>query len=381
MNAPQANRFGSGKSVERVEDDALLRGEGRFTDNMPVPGQLYASFVRSPHPHATIRSIDVEDARAMPGVATVITGSDLVRAGVKPIPNSADFKRADGTATATPPHHALAIDTVRFVGEAVAAVIAATAREARDAAERVQVDYDPLPAVVDTAAATATDAPAVVAAAPDNIACEARHGDRRAVADAFDRAAHVVALELVNQRVAACPIEPRSTVATYDAATDQLTLRVSCQTPTGLRDELCEAVLGIPKDKVRVVVGDVGGGFGMKTSLYPEDVVVAFAARELRQPVRFTAERMEEFLAASHGRDVTSKAELALDRDGRIQALRVASLANVGAYATPAGCRHSADDRPVGFHQHLRHRENRHRHQGGADAHVAGRALSRRRPP
>ncbi len=335
--ASPLSRFGSGKSVKRVEDDALLRGEGRFADNMPVAGELHACFLRSPHPHAAITSIDVKAASAMPGVVTILTGADMVRAGVKPIPNSADFKRAGGKPTAAPLHHALAVDTVRFVGEAVAAVIAATALQARDAAETIRVDYAPLPSVVDTAAAAAPGAPAVVAEAPDNIACEMRHGDPRAADAAFKRAAHVVALDLVNQRVAACPIEPRSTLATYDTATDRLTLRVTCQTPSGLRDELCDAVLGIPKEKVRVVVGDVGGGFGMKTSLYPEDVVVAVAARALKQPVRFTAERMEEFLAASHGRDVTSKAELALDADGRILALRVASLANVGAYATPAG--------------------------------------------
>src|SRR6185437_8923141 len=292
--------------------------------------------VRSPHPHARITRIDSDAAAAMPGVANVFTSRDLIRAGVKPIPNSADFRRGDGTPTATPPHHALAVDTVRFVGEAVAAVIAVSPHVARDAAERIEVDYAPLPAVVDTLAAIAPGAPKVMKDAPDNVACEARHGDPAATEAAFRRAARVVALDLVNPRVAPCPIEPRSTLATWDEASERLTLRVSCQTPTGLRDELCD-VLGIPKENVRVVVGDVGGGFGMKTSLYPEDVVVALAARALKRPVRFTAERIEEFLAASHGRDVTSKAELALDADGRILALRIATLANIGAYATPAG--------------------------------------------
>ena len=301
MTAPASSRFGSGKSVKRVEDDALLRGEGRFADNIVAPDQLHACFVRSPHPHARITRIASEAALRLPGVAAIVTGRDLADAGVKPIPASADYRRADGTPTATPPRHALAVDTVRFVGEAVAAVIATTLHEARDAAERVQVDYEPLPAVVDV--------------------------------DALGR---VVTLDLVNQRVAPSPIEPRSTLAMHDAATGRLTLRVSCQTPTGLRDEICE-VLGRRGEDVRVLVGDVGGGFGMKTSLYPEDVVVAFAAEKLGRPVRFTAERIEEFLAASHGRDITSRAELALDGNGRILALRVASLANVGAYATPAG--------------------------------------------
>jgi carbon-monoxide dehydrogenase large subunit len=302
-----------------------------------VDGELHAQFVRSPHPHARIAGIDVQAARAMPGVVAIFTGRELASAGVAPIPNSADFRRADGAPTATPARHALATDTVRYVGEAVAAIIGATPQSARDAAERVDVTYDALPAVSDAKAAVAPGAAIVTPEAPDNVACEARHGDAQGAAAAFARAAHTVRLDLVNPRVAPCPIEPRSTLATYDAASDRLTLRVSCQTPTGLRDELCDAVLGIPKERVRVVVGDVGGGFGMKTSLYPEDVVVAFAAQRLRRPVRFTAERIDEFLSAGHGRDVQSRAELALDGDGRILALRVASLANVGAYATPAG--------------------------------------------
>ena len=333
----EPGRFGSGRSVRRVEDDALLRGEGRFADNVKVDGELHAQFVRSSHPHARIAGIDVQAARAMPGVVAIFTGRELASAGVAPIPNSADFRRADGAPTATPARHALATDTVRYVGEAVAAIIGATPQSARDAAERVDVTYDALPAVSDAKAAVAPGAAIVTPEAPDNVACEARHGDAQGAAAAFARAAHTVRLDLVNPRVAPCPIEPRSTLATYDAASDRLTLRVSCQTPTGLRDELCDAVLGIPKERVRVVVGDVGGGFGMKTSLYPEDVVVAFAAQRLRRPVRFTAERIDEFLSAGHGRDVQSRAELALDGDGRILALRVASLANVGAYASPAG--------------------------------------------
>ncbi len=324
--------------MQRVEDDALLRGEGRFVDNLPAAvGQLHAHFVRSPHAHARINRIDTKAAAAMPGVVRVITGHDLVDAGVKPIPSSADFRRADGNATASPEHHALAVDMVRFAGEALVAVIAKTPVQARDAAEAIAADYQPLPAVVDATAAIAAGAPRVIESASDNVACEMHHGDRAAADAAFRRAAHVVALDLVNQRVAPSPIEPRATLAEFDSATDRLTLRVTCQTPTGLRDELCDAVLGIPKDKLRVVVGDVGGGFGMKTSLYPEDVVVAFAARALRRPVRYVAERIEEFLAAAHGRDLSSRGELALDRDGRVLALRVASLANVGAYATPAG--------------------------------------------
>jgi carbon-monoxide dehydrogenase large subunit len=335
-SSPRHARFGSGQAVRRVEDEALLKGKGRFADDVNAEGQAALAFLRSPHPHARILSIDAAAAAAMPGVLAVITGEGLARAGVKPLPLSADFRRADGSPTATPPRHALAVDTVRHVGEAVAAVLAASTREARDAAEAIAVSYAPHPAVVDADSALAAGAPRVSPGAADNVACEMRHGDARAAAKAFDRAAHVVKLDLVNQRVAPCPIEPRAVLAAVDPATRRLTLTVSCQTPTGLRDELAE-VLGIAAGNVRVLVGDVGGGFGMKTSLYPEDVVAAYCARTYGRPVKWCAERMEEMLGASHGRDVTSTAELALAADGRVLALRVDSRANVGAYATGGG--------------------------------------------
>jgi carbon-monoxide dehydrogenase large subunit len=333
----QYARFGSGKSVRRVEDQALLTGAGIFADDVSLPGQAYVCFLRSPYPHARIVAIDAASAAAMPGVVAIVTGADLVAAGVKPLPLSIDFKRGDGSPTASPPRHALAVDTVRFVGEAVAAVIAQSAEEARDATEAIDVRYEPLPMVADLDDAVAAGAPLVWPAATGNVAAEIRHGDAAAAAAAFDKAAHVVTLDLVNQRVAPCPIEPRAILASYDKTTGRITLRVSCQTPTGLRDALCAEVLGIANDKVRVLVGDVGGGFGMKTGLYPEDVVLAFCARKLERPLKWCAERMEEFLAATHGRDVASKAELAFDGSGRILALRVFSLANMGAFATPAG--------------------------------------------
>ena len=333
---PQA-RFGSGRSVRRVEDAALLKGEGVFADDVSLSHEAQVVFLRSPYAHARIAGIDLARASAMPGVVAIVTGADLVREGLKPMPLSADFKRADGSPTATPSRHTLAVDTVRHVGEPVAAVIAESLAVARDAIEAIEVQYEPLPAVVATRDAVAENAVLVWPEARGNIACEARYGNARATEQAFARAKHVVALDLVNQRVIPCPIEPRATLAEYNPATDRLTLRVSCQTPTGLRDELAEGVLGIASDKIRVLVGDVGGGFGMKTSLYPEDIVCAFAARKWRRPMKWRAERMEEFLAASHGRDVESRAELALDAKGRILALRVHSLANVGAYATGGG--------------------------------------------
>ena len=330
-------RFGSGKSVRRVEDQALLTGAGIFTDDVSVPGQAHVFFLRSPYPHARLAGVDTAAASAMAGVISIVTGEDLVAAGVRPLPLSIDFKRSDGSPTASPPRHALAVGTVRFVGEAVAAVIAGSVEEARDAAEAIDVSYDALPMVADLDDAVAEGAPLVWPDAAGNVASEIRHGDAAAAAAAFGEAAHVVTLDLVNQRVAPCPIEPRAILASYDAATGRITLRVSCQTPTGLRDALCAEVLGIGNDKVRVLVGDVGGGFGMKTGLYPEDVVLAFCARKLGRPLKWCAERMEEFLAATHGRDVASNAELALDASGRILALRVFTLANMGAFATPAG--------------------------------------------
>jgi carbon-monoxide dehydrogenase large subunit len=222
------------------------------------------------------------------------------------------------------------------VGEAVAAVIAETPAQASDALGRIDVDYEELPAVVDPVAALAPGAPQVCPEAPDNVCAEARHGDSAAAAAAFERAAHVVSLEIVNQRLAPTPIEPRGMLASYDPETDRITVRISGQMPTAVRNGLADE-LGVPREKVRVLVGDVGGGFGMKTGLYPEYVAIAWCARSLRRPVKWCADRSEELLAATHGRDLRSRAELALDGDGRALALRVSSLANVGAYPSAAG--------------------------------------------
>ena len=337
MSESKYARFGSGRSVARVEDEALLKGEGRFADDVSAPGQAHLVFLRSPHAHARIRAIDAAAAAALPGVLAVVTGADLVRAGVQPLPSSADFRRADGSPSASPPRHALAVDAVRFVGEAVAAIVAESKHQARDAAEAIEVDYEMLPAVAEPAAALEPGAPVVWPAATGNIACEIRHGDAKATAAAFAKAAHVVRLDLKNQRVAPSPLEPRAVLASYDRTTGRITVRASSQMPTGLRDTLAAEVLGIPTEKVRVLVGDVGGGFGMKTGLYPEDALAAYCSRKLERPVKWCADRLEEFLAATHGRDVTSKAELALDAGGRVLALRVDSVANLGAYATPAG--------------------------------------------
>ena len=322
--------------MRRLEDDALLAGTGRFTDDVAAPEQTYLFFVRSPYPHARIQSVDVAVALAMPGVLLVLTGSDLVAAGVKPIPGSSGFKRADGSPGVTPPRRVLAHEHVRFVGEAVAAVVALSLQQARDAAEAVMVDYNELPMVVDMNDATAHGAPAVCPEATDNIACETRYGSVEATAAAFAKASHVVVLDIVNQRLHALSLEPRTVLAAFDSATQRLTIRMSTQMPTGVRNSVCDA-LGMVPEQVRVLVGDVGGGFGMKTGVYAEDIAAAYCARALQRPVKWVSERSEEFISAFHGRDLQSHAELALDETGKILALRLASLANVGAYATGAG--------------------------------------------
>lgn len=329
-------RFGSGQAVRRLEDESLLSGAGRYTDDVALPGQTHLVFLRSPYPHARIVSIDTAAAAAMPGVLRVITGAELAEAGVKPMPGAVGFKRADGSDCASPPRLALAHGTARFVGEAVAAVVAETVQQARDAAEAVVIDYEALPMVVDLASATADGAPLLCEEATGNVAAEMRHGSSDAATAAFAKAKHVVALDVVNQRVVALTIEPRSVLAAPDAESGRLTIRMSTQMPSGVRDSVCAAI-GLAKEKVRVVVGDVGGGFGMKTGAYPEDIAVAFAALQVGRPVKWVADRSEEFLSSAHGRDIEARAELALDADGKILALRIRTLANVGAYATGTG--------------------------------------------
>lgn len=325
--------FGSGKDVRRVEDDLLLKGAGQFTDDVTAADVGYLYFLRSPYAHADITSVDAQVARAMPGVRLIATGADLVAAGVQPVPGVAGFMRADGTPARSAPRHALAVSRVRFVGEPVAAVVANTLEQARLAAEAIDVSYDALPVAVHLDDATATGAPLMCEELGDNIAAEMRHGNAKTTAEAFATAKHVVKLNLSNQRLSAFSLEPRSVLHTFDEASGRLTIRMSSQMPSGLRDTVCGA-LTIPREQVRVIVGDVGGGFGMKTGAYPEDVAVAFCCCSLKRPVKWIADRGEEFLSAGHGRDVESTAELALDERGKILALRVVSEANIGAYAT-----------------------------------------------
>jgi carbon-monoxide dehydrogenase large subunit len=329
-------RFGSGRDVRRIEDAGLLAGAGHFTDDFSPQGVSYIGFLRSPHAHARIVSIDTETARTMPGVIAILTGADLVAAGVKPLQLAPMFTRPDGSPGATPLRHALAHETVRFVGEQVVALVAETPEQAKDALEAVLVEYDELPVVTELKDAIADGAPLVWPAATGNIAAQMKHGDAAASDAAFAKAAHVVSLDLVNQRLAPTSMEPRASLGSYDPETDRLTLRLSSQMPSGARDTLCGA-LDLPTDKIRVVVGDVGGGFGMKTGLYSEDIVVAYAARHVGRPVKWTPTRIDEFLSATHGRDIETHAELALDARGRVLAYRIRTFANVGAYAGTTG--------------------------------------------
>jgi carbon-monoxide dehydrogenase large subunit len=322
--------------VRRLEDDALLAGRGQFTDDVVPAAQLRAVFVRSPYPHARITAVDCTAARGMTGVVAVYTGADLVAAGVQPLPGTAGFKRADGGPGVSPTLRALAHERVRFVGEPVALVVAESLQQARDAAEAVSVDYDELPVLTTLAQALQPGAPVLTEAAPDNIAAEMRHGNAAATEAAFARARHTVRLDLTHQRLAALTLEPRTVLAGIDAADGRLTIRMSTQMPSGVRNTVADA-LGIERSQARVLVGDVGGGFGMKTGAYLEDVAVAFAAQQLRRNVKWVSERSEDFLASYHGRDVQTRAELALDERGKILALRIASDANVGAYATGTG--------------------------------------------
>ena len=326
-------RFGSGQEVQRLEDDALLAGHGQFTDDVRHDGQTRLCFVRSPHPHARLVSIDTTAARAMPGVHLVLTGADVQAAGVKVMAKPIMHKRADGGRPASPDRNLLAVERVRFVGECVVAVVADTEQQARDAAEAVVVDYEPLPHAVTLADALAPDAP-LISDAPDNRVAESRHGDAEKAKAAFASARHVVRLDITNQRVAALSIEPRSVQAHIESG--RLVVRMSTQMPTGIRTQICD-LIGLKEDQVRVLVGDVGGGFGMKTGAYPEDLVVAFCAHRLQRPVKWIADRAEEFLSSSHGRDIECHGELALDESGKILALRIDTLANVGAYPGMTG--------------------------------------------
>ncbi len=323
-----------GRSVERKEDYRFLTGQGQYTDDIVLPNQSHAVFVRSPYAHARLRGVDTASAAAAAGVLGIVTGKDM--AGVGGLPCGWLITSLDGTPMKEPRHPVLAEDKVRYVGDPVALVVAGTLAQARAAAALVEVDYDVLPAVADTATA-ARAATAVHDAAPDNVCFTWGCGDKAAADAAFAGAAHVTRIAFVNNRLVPNAIEPRAANAVYARADDSYTLYVANQNPHVERLLMTAFVLGLPEHKVRVVAPDVGGGFGSKIFLYNEETALVWASKRIGRPIKWTCERSESFLTDAHGRDHVTRAELALDKDGRFLGLRVHTTANLGAYLSTFG--------------------------------------------
>ncbi|MCR5864442.1 xanthine dehydrogenase family protein molybdopterin-binding subunit [Aquincola sp. J276] len=322
----------------RPDDERLLRGAGAYVDDLAAAAQAaVVCFVRSPHAHARLAAVEAGAIGSWPGVLAVWTAADLQQAGVQPLPLVSGLQRPDGGAATSATRHVLAGGLVRHVGEPVAAVVACTARQARAAAEALQalLCWQPLPAVADAHGAQAPQAPRLCEDLPDNVAACLRHGDAAATQAAFDRSAHRVCLDVDSPRVAACPMEPRVLLALPDVHTGGLTVQASTQMASPLRSALLAALPMLRDVPLRVRTGDVGGGFGMKTVLHAEDVVTCLAAWRLQRPVRWQASRSEDLCAAPHARDVFLQGELALDAEGRMLALRLRCIANIGAYAAP----------------------------------------------
>src|SRR5689334_11288192 len=320
-----------GRSLNRLEDERFVRGRGRYVADLVAARALHGVVVRSPHAHARILSIDVDAARKMPGVVSVLTGADLAADNIGPLPCGAT-NIAMAKPLVVPPCHALARDAVRYVGEPVAFVVAESAERARDAAEAVAVGYEPLTPVIAMREAVLPNSPAIWPEARGNIAFVYNRGEMEKVQAAMREAAHVVECELVNNRVVAASMETRGALGEFDVASGRLHLTASAAGAHAIRDLLASSVFRIPREKLRVSIPDVGGGFGMKNVLYPEWVLVLWAARRLKRPVQWIGERNEEFLGSVHGRDSLVRARLALDADGRFLALEANVLADMGAY-------------------------------------------------
>jgi len=322
-------KFGIGQPVPRTEDPILVRGQGRYTDDVKLPGEAYAVMVRSRHAHGVIKGIDTSAARAMPGVLGVYTGADLADYGT--LKCIVPFKNRDGSPMRKPPRPALPTDKVRFVGDPVAFVVAQTPLQAKDAAEAIEVDIDPLPAVIRPEQAVREGAPLIHDDAPGNVALDYHYGDSEQVAAAFAQAAHVTRIKLINSRVVVNAMEPRAAVGVYEPASGRWTLHVPSQGVFGMKGAMAE-ILKVEPKQVRILTGNVGGSFGMKAAPFPEYVCVLHAARALGRPVKWTDERSGSFVSDSHGRDHELTAELALDADGAFLALRLTSVGNVGGF-------------------------------------------------
>ena len=323
-------KFGIGQPVPRKEDPMLLQGHGRYTDDIHLPGQAYAVIVRSRVAHGHIRAIDIDAASAMPGVLGIYTGADLVAAGIGLMPKGLVFKNRDGSPMPKPDQIPLTTEIVRYVGDPVAFVVAETLMAAKDAAEAVLLDIDPLPSVTEASKAVEAGAPQLYPNVPNNVILDYHYGDAEGVAAAMSAAAHVTRLRIRNNRIVVAQMEPRSAIGEYDPAANHWTLRLGCQGVFNMR-ELLTVPLKTEVGKIRVLTGNVGGSFGMKASCYPEYICALHAARALGRPVKWTDERSESFLSDSHGRDHDFTAELALDKDGHFTAMRLTGFGNVGA--------------------------------------------------
>ena len=326
------NKYGVGQPVRRTEDPVLVQGQGRYTDDVNLPGQAYAVLVRSRNGHGIIKSIGTAAARQMPGVLAIYTGADL--AGYGTLKCAVPFKNRDGSEMKKPPRPSLVGDKVRFVGDPVAVVIAETPAQAKDAAEAVELEIEPLPAVTRASEAAKPGAPQLYDDVPGNVALDYLYGDPAKVAEAFSKAAHVTKLTLINSRLVVNAMEPRAAIASFDKASGRFTLNVGCQGAFGMKSQLVD-ILGVTPDKVHVLAGNVGGSFGMKAAVYPEYVPILHAARELGRPVKWTADRFESFVSDHHGRDHEFVGELALDEKGKFLAARFTGYGNTGAYLGP----------------------------------------------
>ncbi|MFL6799359.1 MAG: xanthine dehydrogenase family protein molybdopterin-binding subunit, partial [Xanthobacteraceae bacterium] len=325
-------KFGVGQPVPRTEDPILVRGQGQYTDDVKLANEAHAVVVRSRVPHGVIKRIDTAAARGMPGVLAVYTADDLKDCST--LKCIVPFNNRDGSPMHKPPRPALAADKVRFVGDPVAFVVAETPLQAKDAAEAVEVEIDPLPAVVRPSDAVRPDAPQLYPEAPGNVALDYHYGDSAQVADAFAKAAHVTRLELVNSRVVVNALEPRAAIGVFDATTGRFTLHAPSQGVFGLRNNMAE-IMKVEPGQMRVLTGHVGGSFGMKAAPFPEYVCVLHAARALGRPVKWADDRSGSFVSDSHGRDHELTAELALDIDGAFLALRITNYGNMGAFLSP----------------------------------------------
>lgn len=325
-------KFGIGQAVRRREDERFLKGEGRYIDDISLPGQLFGVVVRSQFAHARLASVDVTEAAAAPGVVRVVTIDDCKAEGLGTIPSRTDLEGIDQQTLQHPPRYPLADGAVKYVGDPIAFVVAESATAARDAAEMVMVDYEELPTVIDLATALDAATPQVWSDHVGNRAFHFEKGDADAVAAVFDTAPHVVTLDLINNRVAPSAIEPRGSIGEFDPETGRYTLHVSGQAVHGNKMQMAAAVFKVDPEKIRVVAADVGGGFGAKNFVYPENLLVMLSAKLVGRPVKWIAERTETFFAEVHGRDHVTRAELAVDDNGVFLGLRVKTIANMGAY-------------------------------------------------